>query len=111
MEISFITQRLKKLFGSEESLRRKYGTLNAGKIMLRMAFLKNAETLSKVPTRPPNRRHQLSGDRDEQFAVDLAHPYRLVFEPNHCPLPRREDGGIDLDRVTAITVIEVIDYH
>lgn len=79
--------------------------------MLRIAFLKNAETLSKVPPRPPNRRHQLSGDRDEQFAVDLAHPHRLVFEPNHDPLQRREDGGIDLDRVTAIRVMEVIDYH
>ena len=45
--------------------------------------------------------------------MDLVHTLiRLVFEPNHDPLPRREDGGIDLDQVTAITVIwEVIDYH
>lgn len=58
-----------------------------------------------------SRRHQLRGDRDEQYAVDLVHPCRLVFEPNHEPLPRRQDGGVDTDQVTAITIIDVIDYH
>ena len=111
MDISFRTRKLEKVFSSEEALKKRYGPPMVGKIMMRLAFLKNAETLSKVPTRPPNRRHQLTGDRDEQYAVDLVQPYRLVFEPNHDPLPRGEDGGIDLERVTAITVIEVIDYH
>ena len=55
--------------------------------------------------------HQLKGNRDEQFAVDLVHPYRLVFEPNHDPLPRKEDGGINLEQVTAIKIMEVVDYH
>ena len=83
----------------------------AGKITMRLAFLKNAKTLAQVPTRPPNRRHQLTGDRDEQYAVNLVHPYRMIFKPNHDPLPRKEDGGIDLHRVTAITIMEVVDYH
>ena len=79
--------------------------------MLRLAVMKEARVLALVPTTPPERRHQLRGDRDEQFAVDLVHPYRLVFELNHQPYPRKEDGGIDTDHVTAITIIEVIDYH
>ena len=45
------------------------------------------------------------------FAIDLVHPFRLVFEPNHDPLPRRKDGGIDLEQVTAIKILEVVDYH
>lgn len=80
-------------------------------IAIRLAVMKNAETLSMIPTTPPDRRHQLTGDRDEQYAVDLIHPSRLVFEPNHDPLPRKEDGGIAPNQVTAITVIEVVDYH
>ena len=60
---------------------------------------------------PPTRLHQLKGNRDEQFAVDLVHPYRLVFEPNHDPLPRKVDGGINLEQVTAIKIMEVVDYH
>lgn len=80
-------------------------------IMMRMAVLRNARHLSMVPTTPPDRRHQLSGDRDEQFAVDIVHPHRLVFKPNHEPLPRKDDGGIDTEQVTAITILDVIDYH
>ena len=80
-------------------------------IMMRMAVLKAARSLALVPTTPPDRCHQLSGDRHEQFAVDLVHPHRLVFEPSHQPLPRRSDGGIDTEQVTAITILDVIDYH
>ncbi len=80
-------------------------------IKKRMAVLKVARNLGLVPTTPPDRRHQLSGDRDEQFAVDLVHPHRLVFEPNHESLPRKGDGGIDTEQVTAITILDVIDYH
>lgn len=79
--------------------------------MLRLAVLNSAPTLSDVPTSKPDRRHQLKGDRSGQYAVDLIHPHRLVFSPNHVPLPLRADGGIDTDRVTAIRIVEVTDYH
>lgn len=79
--------------------------------MNRIAVLKAARTLALVPMTPPDRRHQLRGDRDEQFAVDLVHPHRLVFEANHDPVPRKEGGGIDVVQVTAITITDVIDYH
>ena len=111
MEISFRTRKLAKVFSSERTLRREYGARTANIIMIRLAVLLDAETLSEVPATPPDRMHQLKGDRDEQFAVYLNHPYRLVFVPAHEPLPRKEDDGIDLDQVTAITVMEVVDYH
>ncbi len=80
-------------------------------IMARIGVLRNASTLAKVPTTRPERRHQLKGDRNEQFAVDLVQPFRLVFEPNHVSLPRNQDRGIDLEQVTAIKILEVVDYH
>lgn len=80
-------------------------------IMKRLAVLRAARNLGLVPSTPPDRRHQLRGDRDEQFAVDLVHPHRLVFGANHDPVPRKEDGGIDVEQVTAITITDVIDYH
>lgn len=111
MDIAFRTRKLEKTFNSAGTLRKAYGDRMAKTIMMRLAVLKNARNLGLVPTTPPDRRHQLRADRDEQFAVDLVQPYRLVFEPNHDPLPRREDGGIDTDQVTAITIVDVIDYH
>lgn len=80
-------------------------------IRARLGVLKNARTLADAPKTKPDRLHQLKGDRADQFAVDLVHPKRLVFEPNHDPVPRTADGGIDLERVTAITVLDVVDYH
>lgn len=80
-------------------------------ILNRMAVLSVVGKLSLVPTTPPERMHQLTGNLNELFAVDLIHPFRLVFQPNHKPLPRNEDGGIDRQRVEAITILYVIDYH
>ena len=111
VQISFRTRRLARTFNSASSLTRRHGDRMARTIQMRLAVLKNARTLSQVPTTPPDRRHMLRGDRSGQYAVDLVHPYRLVFVPDHDPIPRREDGGVNLDEVTAITIIEVVDYH
>ncbi len=37
--------------------------------------------------------------------------YRLVFVPDHDPIPTRADGGIDRTLVTKISITEVVDYH
>lgn len=100
-----------KVFNSDKELRRAYGERMARTIKMRLAVLKNARTLTMVPTSKPDRRHQLVGDRRGQYAVDLVHPHRLIFEPTNDPIPKREDGGIDTDRITAIKIMEVVDYH
>lgn len=79
--------------------------------MRRLAILKAAGSLALVPTTPPDRRHQLGSERKGQYTVDVIHPYRLIFKPNHQPFPRKQDGGIDTEQVTAITIIEIVDYH
>ncbi len=111
MEVSFRTSRLHRLFHNESDLIRTYGNRRAQSIMARLVVLRRRATLSQVPTTPPERRHQLTGNRDEQYAVDIDRQYRLVFTPDHDPIPRRPDGGVDTDQVTAVVITEVIDYH
>ena len=111
MDIAFRTRKLQKTFNGAGALHRAHGARMARVIMMRLAVLRAARNLGLVPTTPPERRHQLVGDRDEQFAVDLVHPYRLVFVANHEPVPRKDDGGIDTKQVTAITILDVVDYH
>ena len=53
----------------------------------------------------------MTGDRKGQLAVDLVQPYRLVFSPDHDPIPIREDGGLDWKLVTKIVVEEIVNYH
>ena len=111
MDIAFRTRKLARAFNSASELQKAYGIRMAKTIMKRLAVLRAARNLGLVPSTPPDRRHKLRGDRDEQFAVDVVHPHRLVFEINHDPVSRKEDGGIDLEQVTAITITDVIDYH
>lgn len=79
--------------------------------MTRLLVLSEARALAKVPRMPPDRLHLLRGNRKGQYAVDLVHPHRLVFKPNHTEIPRRADGGIDESMVTAIIIVEIVDYH
>ena len=111
MDIVFRTRKLEKTFNTAAALQKTYGTQMTKAIMMRMAVLKTARNLALVPPTRPDRRHQLSGAREGQFAVDLVHAHRLVFEPAHKPPPRKDDGGIDVQQITAITVLDVIDYH
>ena len=111
MIIAFKSRKLEKTFNSGSLLERTYGKSKARAIMTRLAVLANASTLAAVPNTPPDRRHQLTGDREGQYAVDLDHHNRLIFVPNHDPVPFLEDGGIDIQRVTAIIIMEVTDYH
>lgn len=111
MEITFRTRRLSRIFGSERQLRREYGDAVARRIRRCLNFLESVHALSEVPSLPPYRRHELSGDRNGQFAVDLLHPYRLILVPNHDPIPLLEDGGVNTANITAIEIIEVVDYH
>jgi len=59
----------------------------------------------------PGRCHALREDRAGQFALDLWGPYRLIFEPDNDPLPKKEDGGIDIAKVTSVRILEIADYH
>ena len=111
MEVSFANAGLKRLFDDETRIIRQYGERRARLLLARLTILENAATLSDVSSRPPERRHQLTGNRDEQFAVSIDQQYRLVFEPDHDPMPRRPDGGIDIDHVTAIVIVAATDYH
>ena len=111
MDVAFRTRKLERTFNSAAALQKAYGARMAKVIMTRLAVLRAAPNLAAVPTTRPDRAHPLKGDREGQFAVDLVHPQRLVFEPNHEPTPRSEDEGIDVEQVTAIMIVEVTDYH
>lgn len=110
MEIGFASSRMEKIFNSEKLLQKEYGEV-APSIMRRMAVLQASASLSMVPVLPPDKRHELFGDRAGCFAVYLKHPFRLVFEPSVRPVPVKNDGGYDLDAIKSIRILEVVDYH
>ena len=111
MEISFRSTKLQKLCCTEKECKRKWGLENGALICRRLADLNAAEGLGDLLKLPQTGFHALKGNRDGQFAINLKHPFRLILKPADDPVPRKEDGGIDLSRVTKITIIGVVDYH
>jgi len=114
MDISFKNKKLEKTFNEGTQLVKTHGTLRAKKIRIRMQELRAAESLMDFwpPKSPPGRCHELTeGKRSGQLSVDLDHPYRLIFIPDHDPVPTREDGGLDWSQVTAIKILGIEDTH
>lgn len=110
MDIEFAGKKLKKACISEQAMKARWGPKMAKKLKRRLADLEAATTLEEV-RKLPGRCHELSEDRKGQLAMDLVHPVRLLFRPNHDPVPAKPDGGLDWQQVTSIEVLEVCDYH
>lgn len=113
MEIRFADRKLEKECNSASLMQRRHGAHRARLLRLRLATLAAAESLADLgpPYRGPHRCHELTGDRAGQLSVDLDHPYRLIFVPDHQPSPTRPDGGLDWNQVTAILIFEIVDTH
>jgi len=91
-------------------MKKVYGKMASG-LKRRLAILDSAACLNDVPTGSPDWCHELKGKLAGGFAVEVSGNYRLIFEPDHNPVPKLDDGGIDLKNVTAVRVLEVVDYH
>ena len=74
-----------------------------------MDAAENLAILGKL--HPRSRCHTLTGNLKGKWTVDLEHPRRLLFEPANDPVPILEDGGLDLEKVTAVRILKVSDTH
>lgn len=108
MVITFRTRALQAIGNDTGVGRRSLGKRCSDLLRKRLDDLSAADSLETMRYLP-GRCHELKGDRAGQFAVDLEHPKRLVFEP--LDASRRADGGIDWSSITAIEIVEIIDYH
>jgi plasmid maintenance system killer protein len=111
VDILFQDQKLAKMCNNESLLIRKHGPIRAKLLRRRLDECRAAENLEVLRSLPQVRCHELKGNREGTLAVDLDHPYRLIFESANNPIPRKSDGGLDWTRVTAIRVLTVEDYH
>jgi proteic killer suppression protein len=111
MEIFFRDKKLAALVADEKKLKREFGRY-ARNVQLRLDLLRQARTLADVPHHPPPRRHWMKGS-EKTFAIDVkakSDKWRIEFDVANDPVPRKEDGGIDLSAVTAIEIV-VISVH
>ena len=98
MKITYKNNKIKKVCTNVCEAEKRHGLEMAEKIMLRIDQISAALSVEMMIQFRIGRCHQLKGNRKNQFAVDLVHPYRLVFEKK----------GTEIQ---IANIIEIIDYH
>jgi proteic killer suppression protein len=111
VEIRFASDQLARLCNDSKSLRRKYGAEGEKLIRRRLDELRDAATLAVVAKLPAPRCEELKGDRAGQLSVRVHGGFRLVFQPDHDPVPRKPDGGLDWAAVSVIQIRDIENYH
>src|SRR4030042_3847401 len=99
MKISYKSNKLEKRLTEAKEIQKAFGTM-AKKVNQRMMELRAASNLEVMKTIPAANCHELKGDRQGEFAVDISGNFRLIFKPDHSPVPRKEDKSIDCIKVT-----------
>ena len=79
MQIIFTSKKLQRSLTVEKEMVKVYGAECAKLLKLRLMQLDAAPSMDKIP--PKARCHPLLGKYHGCFAVDLKHPYRLIFRP------------------------------
>src|ERR1700731_4338809 len=89
MDIYVSDNNLRGAITEEGDCRRQYGADMAKKLTLRLAALRAADSLADFwpPKSGPERCHELKGDQEGTFSVDLKQPYRLLFKPSGAATP------------------------
>lgn len=111
MQIHYKTNKLKRQCEERHLGIQAWGPQVAGKVRQRVAELTSAVCLQQISKLPPQRCHGLHANREGQLSVDVSQNQRLIFEPNHAPIPTLPTGGLDWSLVTQIIIMEVTDYH
>lgn len=101
-----------KLANSSKQALKTLGKQSARKLRTRMKDLDSAIILEDMRFLPAARCHELKGKLKGSFAVDLHDGLRVIFTPDHDPVPAKEDGGVDWIQINAIIIItDITDYH
>ena len=111
MDIKFGSRKLKRACNEEAAGQREWGQNRARKIGQRLMELRAAGNLLDFSKIPGTGFHPLHHNRQGQFAVGLSGNWRIVFIPLENPLPCLPDGSIDLENISGIKILEVVDYH
>ncbi len=110
MNISFRNRKLEKCANKDGFSLKTFGPIRSKLYKQRIDDLRAANSLEETRYLP-GKFHELTADRKGQWACNLDHPYRLIFEPHEDPIPENEDGQFIWCEIKGIEIIEIADYH
>ncbi len=98
MDITYKNKKIEKICMDAKIADRTYGKEMSEKIQMRIDEISAVDTVDEMIQYRIGRCHPLSGNRKGQYAVDLVHPYRLVFEKHG-------------NQIQIAHIMEIVDYH
>lgn len=98
LKINYKSNSLERVCTNYSIAQRKYGERMARLIHQRVDELQSADSVEMLVQYSIGRCHPLEGDRKGEYAMDLVHPYRLIFEQNKTD-------------VQVVRIINIEDYH
>lgn len=104
MELTYKNDKLKTICEDpnyNKELVKKYGAEIAKKLPRRIIELKAFPSLHDVPQTLPFRRHKLTGNYKDCFAVNIDNQYRLIFRP--------DDNNILINNLKEIKEIKIME--
>lgn len=110
MEISYKSSKLKKIFTEANEIQKAFGSM-AKKVNQRMKEISASENLEVLKSIPAANCHELRGNRKGEFALDISGNHRIIFVPDHDPVPQNDDRTIDCIKITDIRILGTEDYH
>lgn len=98
MNIIYKNNKIMKVCTDAKISDRIYGKVMSEKIQMRIDEITAADNVEELIMYHIGRCHQLSNNRKGQYAMDLVHPHRLVFEKHG-------------NEIQVANIIEIVDYH
>lgn len=98
MDITYKNKRIMKVCTDAKTAEKYYGKDMSNKIHQRIDEIRAVDTVEMMVQFHIGRCHPLVNNRKGQYAVDLVHPYRLIFEKNG-------------DEIQIANILEIVDYH
>ena len=98
MDITYKTKKLEKICTDAKAAEKTHGRQMAELIHQRIDEITAADTVEMMIQFHIGRCHPLKQNRKGQYAVDLVHPYRLIFEKH---------GNM----IQIAHILEITNYH
>ena len=96
--ITYKYKKIERICTDAKLAEKAYGTNMAQKIHQRIDEITAADSVEMMIEYRIGRCHPLTQNRKGQYAVDLVHPYRLVFEKIN-------------EKIQIAHILEIVDYH
>ncbi len=111
MDILYRNKGLEKACTEQKEAVKRYGPNNQKKLFQRLSEIDAADNLEILCKIPAARCHPLTGNLKGLWAVDLVHPFRLLFRLVKSDGTDIEEEEIIPALVVAVMIWDIKDYH